>query len=82
MLMSYPGYDNKRVAPTQTHDSIAKIRLVKEQKSINLGKGKYVPQGIIKRAFLSMPFWFMIISLAIWSFSIIGFFVFILLKYA
>ena len=80
--MSYSAYDNKRVAPVQTHDSIAKIRLVKEQKFINLEKGKYVPQGIIKRAFLSMPLWFMIISLVIWSFSIIGFLVFFLLKVA
>jgi hypothetical protein len=80
--MSYPAYHNKRAAPVQTHDSIAKIRLVKEQKSINQEEGKYVPQGIVKRAILSVPLWFMTISLVIWWFSIIGLFVSFLLKFA
>ena len=80
--MSYPAYDNKRIAPVQTPDSIAKIRLVTEQKSINLEEGKHVPQGIINRAISSTPLWFMTISLVIWWFSIIGLFVSFLLKFA
>ncbi|MBT8372340.1 MAG: hypothetical protein HKO68_20580 [Desulfobacterales bacterium] len=80
--MSYPAYDTKRHAPVQTYESLAKLRVVKEQKSINLKEEKPVPQGILKRAILSMPLWFMMICLAIWSFTIIGFFVSFLLKLA
>ena len=80
--MSYPAYDDKRVAPVQTNDRIAKISLVTKQKSNNLEDGKYTPQGITKRAISSMPLWFMTISLVIWWFSIVGLFVSFLLKFA
>jgi hypothetical protein len=78
--MGLPKRD-KRVESVQTQDSRAKIWLVKEPKSIDLEEGKYVLQGI-KRAIASMPLTFMIISLVIWAFSIIGFFVYFLLKLA
>ena len=80
--MSYPAYDTKIHIPVQTYDRIEKLRVVKEQKSINLKEEKPVPQGILKRAISSMPLWFMIISLGIWSFTIIGFLMSFLLKLA
>ena len=80
--MSFVTYENKKVVPAQTRDSIAEIELVKEQKFIDLKEGEYAPQGIIKRANLSMPFCFMTISLVIWWFSIVGLFVSFLLKLA
>ena len=81
-MMSYPAYDTNRHAPVKTYDSISKIRVVKEPKSVHLSEEKPVSQGIFKRVLSSTPLWFMIISLAIWSFTIIGFFLSFLLKLA
>ena len=80
--MSYPAYDNKRIAPVQTYDSNAKLKVFKGQKSIHQNNTKPIPQGKIKRAIETLPLWFMIVSLAIWSFTIIGFFVSFLFKLA
>ena len=78
--MGHTACDDKIVEPIQSHDSIAKLRLIKGQKSIEREQEQEVIEietnlralqlgaikGIIYGTIFSIPIWLLIFSLIIW----------------
>ena len=78
--MGYTAYVDKIVEPIQSNDNIAKIKLIKGQKSIeNEQEQKFIEtetdlitpelgaiKGIINGFFVSLPIWLLIFSLINW----------------
>ena len=78
--MGYTAYVDRIVEPIQSNDNIAKIKLIKEQKSIeNEQEQEFIEtetdlitlklgtaKGIINGFFISIPIWLLIFSLINW----------------